>query len=271
MESTTGVLTRDISVSHIGGQREARIVPAGTTVTVHEDEGGMYVSGEAVQASVYVEKAAVKIATPFEAAKDARLREDIVSFTESADESYRKAQAAFAERLAKNGAFDAIRWKGEDLIATQLGADLAKLVADQIEKGATPSHAVEVGQRYLQSQIVEGVTSSWSGLMTNEAMKARGKAAYDMQQHGGWSSLLSGGNHGAMFAVVRAEIRSLNLAQNALREAYNKQARARTEAGREKVQAEIEIAQTTLDQAKAEFAQAAFAAGCPADLIDSYK
>ena len=99
--------------------------------------------------------------------------------------------------------------------------------------------------------------------MTNEAAKARGKAAYEMTQWGSWSGLLSSGDHGAMFAVARDEITAMNARSNEYREALNKQARARTEEGRAKMEPVIASAKAALDLSKQTFAKAAFAAGAP--------
>jgi hypothetical protein len=67
MPSTTdttvlATLNRDVEVPSIGGgSSPARVVPAGTQVHATTEGGRLYISGPAVQATVYVEAAAVTL------------------------------------------------------------------------------------------------------------------------------------------------------------------------------------------------------------------
>jgi hypothetical protein len=204
----------------------------------------------------------------FEAAQNEITVEEIVAYVEKARTSNEQVQASFIEKMTRQGAKEAIRWQGETLIAGELEADLAELVLEAVENGKTGVEAIEIGQRYLQAQIVEGTTSTWSGLMTNEAAKARGKAAYEMQQWGAWSSVMSSGRYRALHKIANRDLAAeMNEANRVVRSAQEKLGRARSEDSKRLLEAKVEDAQGHLADAKAAYNTDLVAKGVPADLL----
>jgi hypothetical protein len=204
----------------------------------------------------------------FETAREQVLAEEIMDFVERERTSNEQAQVSFIEKITKRGAKEAIRWEGEKLIAAELGADLAEVVLSAVEEGKSPALAIEIGDRYLQSQIIEGTTSTWSGLMTNEAAKARGKAAYELTQWGGWSSLVSAGKYRALHLVANKDLAAeMNEANRVVRSAQEKLGRARSEDSKRLLEAKVEDAQGHLADAKAAYNADLVAKGVPADLL----
>lgn len=265
MESNTGTLTRNLSVPQIGGGKEV-IVPRGTLVTVHGDQGGMYVSGKHVGATVYVEESAVEMLTPFEAKQNEIIAVEIKRFQENADKALARMTAILIERIETEGALSALKWKGADLLAAEMEANLAEALTRWVEEGQSAMQAVERGRDYLQSQVNEGLRAGWSGVITNEVYKARGIAALDLLGHGTFSHFATGAKYQTILELVKIE--PVRAAREALRLLVEKEARAKSAQSIAKIQAEIEQAEETLRYATLGYAAEAQEVGAPDDLIE---
>lgn len=203
--------------------------------------------------------------TPFETELNRLQETELRRFAEQAEVDYAQTVQAFINRLAEEDPSYVLQWNGESLLAAEVARKLGRYVLHVLEKGRTPAEAAQAGADFVQSVVNEGVSSSWSGYLTNEVNRTKARAALDMQAYGYWTSTLVGARYQAMYAVVSNQ--PVILAQAAVNGLQSKYDRARSEESRQKLNAQLTVAKNQLLVAQTEYRLAARDVGVPEDMI----
>jgi hypothetical protein len=203
--------------------------------------------------------------TQYQQEYDRLLETGLRRFAEQAEADYTSTMETVVDRLADEEPSYVLRWNGEAMLAAEVARKLGRYVLDVLENGRTPTEAAEAGNSWLQSVVNEGVTSSWSGYMSNEVARTKAKAALDLQGHGSWVSAVTGAQYQAMFSVVSNQpVVLAETAVNGLRAKYD---RARSPESRQKLNAQLTVAKDRLEAAQAAYRLFAEQAGVPSEMI----
>ena len=196
-------------------------------------------------------------------AYEAILADEVDAFVNGARKGFAVAQQEFSSHVAEGGVMYAMQWRAEGLIRADLLAKLADII--EIEMGGSLTEAVRQAHLYLDQAVAQGVDSGWSGHMTNEAYRTRGKQALELKERGPLDSLISSAKYGAVRQV--ADQSGIHAADRNLREYQGKLDRARSAERKHAASGSGRGGKTRQERAKAAYLQAKIDAGVPEDLL----